>query len=77
MRFSARSPTAEARLALGSMVTTSRPLQSRIMLTVIVASLDFTALLPAEGGGDSEGNVFRGKRHSVGMVARVQCIMTK
>jgi hypothetical protein len=32
------------------MVTTSRPLQARIMLTVIVASLDFTALLPAEVG---------------------------
>jgi len=45
------------------------------MLTVIVASLDFTALLPAEVGGDSEGNAFTGKRPSAGMVARVQCIM--
>jgi hypothetical protein len=45
------------------------------MLTVIVASLDFTAPLPAELGGDSEVNVFTGKRPSAGMVARVQCII--
>jgi hypothetical protein len=32
------------------MVTTSRPLEARIMLMVIVASLDFTALLLAEVG---------------------------
>jgi hypothetical protein len=38
MRFSTRSPTAEARLALGAMVTTSRLLEARIMLIVIVAS---------------------------------------
>src|SRR5580692_4625685 len=43
MRFSASSATAAARVALGSMVTTSRPLPARMMLTVIIASLCFTA----------------------------------
>jgi hypothetical protein len=42
--------------------------------TVIAGSLDFTAPLPQRCGGDSEGNVFTGKRPSAGMVARVQCI---
>ena len=38
------------KLALGSILTTSRPLPARMMLTVIVASLCFTALPPARRG---------------------------
>ena len=48
--LSASSATAEESVALGSTLTTSRPLAARMMLTVIVASLIFTAWAPPSGG---------------------------
>src|SRR6516225_7084090 len=44
IRLSARSGTADFRVAPGSMVTTSRPVAARIILTVISPSLGLAAL---------------------------------
>ena len=49
MRRSASSATTEESVVLGSTLTTSRPLAARMMLTVIVASLTFTARDSASG----------------------------
>src|SRR5690348_2138655 len=55
MRFSAKSATADFKVALGSVVATSRPLAARIILTVIGPSLGLA--LPVVGPtGDRETN---------------------